>query len=150
MVRILALLAIVLTAAPPRAHAGYAQGVEAFARGDHERAAREFLEDARLGDAESAYMLGRLYALGSGVPEDWVQSWLWHDRAARLGHAEAEAARANMEAVMRPGQLAQARALAGQTATALPTPAPSVEPYDTGAYVPEPRPPRSTVIIPRN
>lgn len=150
MLRLSVLTVISLLAASPAGWAGYAEGVEAFARGDHARAAREFLEDAQRGDAESAYMLGRLYAMGSGVPEDWVSSWLWHDRAVRLGHEEAKAARANMEAILHPSHLAQARSQATQLAG--PPPEVAVAPYETGAYIPEPPPipvPRSTILIPR-
>ncbi|HSV29530.1 MAG TPA: peptidoglycan-binding protein [Candidatus Omnitrophota bacterium] len=92
--------------------AGYAEGVAAYGRGAHDVAAAEFRAAAEAGDVESAYMLARLYALGSGVPQDWAQAWAWHDRAARQGHEEARDARDSLASIMTPAQMAQARSLA--------------------------------------
>ncbi|MEW5727636.1 MAG: peptidoglycan-binding protein [Pseudomonadota bacterium] len=129
-----AAVAVLCLAAAPAARAGYAEGVAAYGAGRHDVAAREFLAAAQAGDAESAYMLGRLYAMGSGVAQDWVQAWMWHDRAARQGHELAAASRESLEAIMTPDQLARLRAAPSPTAvTQRP---PSVEAYDTGAYNP--------------
>lgn len=129
-----AIVAGLCLAAMP-ASAGYSEGVTAFGMGRHDVAAREFLFAAQAGDVESAYMLGRLYAMGSGVPQDWGQAWIWHDRAARQGHELAAASRESLEAIMTPGQLARARAGSGSPTVVAERP-PSVQPYDTGAYEP--------------
>lgn len=124
----------ILLLMPVHALAGYGEGVAAFARGDNVRAAYEFRRAAEAGDAQSAYMLGRLYALGSGVPQDWVMAWVWQDRAVAQGVAEAGDERATLEEVMSPAQLDEARRLAA----GLSEPAPAVE----GSR-------RQVVIIPR-
>lgn len=140
-------VALLSLVAVPAARAGYAEGVTAFGAGRHDVAAREFLAAAQAGDAESAYMLGRLYSMGSGVPQDWGQAWIWHDRAARRGHELAAAARESLEAIMTPAQLAQARAASGSPTVVAQRP-PSVQAYDTGAYdpvAPRPKAPRVPV-----
>lgn len=129
-----AAVAALWLAAAPAARAGYAEGVAAYGAGRHDVAAREFLGAAQAGDAESAYMLGRLYAMGSGVAQDWVQAWIWHDRAARQGHELAAASRESLEAIMAPDQMARLRAAPSPTAVA--ERPPSVQAYDTGAYDP--------------
>lgn len=90
----------------------YQTGVRAWGRGDYAAAAAAFQSAAEAGEPESQYMMGRLYSLGDGVPRDFVQAWLWFDRAARRGHAEAAQARAALEQVLNPPQLALARQLA--------------------------------------
>lgn len=102
--------ALCLLATAP-AWAGYSQAVAAYGRGAYDVAAREFRAEAEAGDAESAYMLGRLYELGAGVPQDWLQAWAWHERAARQGHRMARESRENLEAILTRPQLAGARAL---------------------------------------
>lgn len=139
MVRFLALL--LLVAAP--AWAGYDQGVAAWGRGDYATAAREFAQSAHQGHAESQFMLGRLHAMGDGVRQDWVQAWLWHDRAARQGHAMARDARDSLEAIMNAAQLAQARAAAAPPSVAA---MPQAQPY-AGLEPPAGR--RRVMVVPR-
>jgi hypothetical protein len=109
--------------------ADYAGGVAAWGRGDYGEALRRFRPSAEAGDAESQFMLGRLYAMGLGVPQDFIQAWVWHDRAARQGHREALDSLRNLEQVLTPAQLAQARA-AGP-----PEPREKVPAIDTGAFM---------------
>lgn len=99
-----------LSAAP--AAADYAAGVRHWGRGDFAAAAREFLPAARNGDSEAQFMLGRLYAMGYGVPQDFVRAWVWHDRAARQGHILAGQTRDSLDHVLNPQQLAQAHGMA--------------------------------------
>jgi hypothetical protein len=109
--RLLVAAALIAVGAAPAA-ADYRSGVEAWGRGDFAAAARAFLPAAQAGDAESQYMMGRLYSLGDGVPRDFVQAWVWFDRAARQGHQLAAEARESMDHVLNAAQLAQAHALA--------------------------------------
>lgn len=139
MLRRLGLAALCALAAVPAA-ADYAAGVRAWGRGDFAGAAREFLPAAQAGDAESQYMMGRLYAMGDGVAQDWVQAWVWHDRAARQGHAEARLARDGLEGIMTPPQLAQARASATPVQVARPA---------APVAVPPPPGDRQVVLVPR-
>ncbi|MGE5505006.1 MAG: tetratricopeptide repeat protein [Actinomycetota bacterium] len=124
MPRWMAISALVLLSAAHPAAADYGRGVAAWARADYGAAAREFTASAEAGDSESQYMLGRLYALGLGVPRDFVRAWQWLDLAARQGNAEARMERDDMAAILTPAQLAEARGTAApadqQTAEAPP------------------------------
>lgn len=106
-------LSVVLIVLLSRAALGdYQAGVRAWGHGDYAAAAAAFLPAAQAGEPESQYMMGRLYALGDGVPRDFVQAWLWFDRAARRGHGAAAEARAGLEHVLTPQQLALAQQVA--------------------------------------
>lgn len=138
MVRFLAVATLLLGLGwPAFAPADYAKGVRFYGAGRYDLAAPQFLESARAGDAESAYMLGRLYAMGDGVPQDWGEAWYWLDRAATGGEKEAAEARDQLQAIMTREQLGRAQALAAPPA---PQPAPSVAEAEPG---------RTTVVIPR-
>lgn len=117
------------------AWAGYAEGITAYGRADYEIAAREFRPAAEAGDAESAYMLGRLYALGAGVPQDWVQAWIWYDIAARQGHAAARGGLDMLETILNPAQLAEAHRLSSP-----PPPSPADTPRRQLVIIPRPGP----------
>lgn len=138
-----ALAAFCALAAWPAA-ADYAAGVRAWGRSDFTTAAREFLPAAQAGDAEAQFMMGRLYALGDGVPTDWGQAWVWHDRAARQGHAEARVSRESMETILTPAQLAAARASVApvQVASGIPVTTPALA-------VPPPPDNRQVVLVQR-
>lgn len=131
MPRPLALLVLLIVVLSRTAWGDYQAGLRAWGSGDYAAAAAAFLPAAEAGEAESQYMLGRLYALGDGVPRDFVQSWLWFDRAARRGHAQAAEARASLEGVLNPQQLALARQLATPPA---PPPAPIQVPAQTAQH----------------
>ncbi|HTH15917.1 MAG TPA: peptidoglycan-binding protein [Magnetospirillum sp.] len=140
------------------AAADYRRGVEAWGRGDFATAARYFLPDAQAGDSESQYMMGRLYSLGDGVPKDFVQAWVWFDRAARQGHQLAREARDSMNYVLTDAQLAQARALEAPLPVVAARPEPAVAPVQQ-AQAAAPSPPqaaarpqveqRQVVVVPR-
>lgn len=151
-----------------------AEGTAAYGRGDYAEAVRQFTQSARTGDAESQYMLGRLYAMGLGVPQDLVQAWVWEDRAARQGKREANDQRVTLQAIMTPAQLAQAKAEAPGVQNRYLPPVPMT---DVGAFPPnveagrfhpiwvgpngmpmvdgsapqtEPLPPRDVTLVPRS
>ena len=58
------------------------RGREAYARGDHARALRQFHEGARFADKPSQAMLGEMYWEGIGVPRDHALGYAWMDLAA--------------------------------------------------------------------
>lgn len=68
----------------------YAQGVQAFALGDFEKAADLWLADAYLGSAESQFNIGVLYTEGKGLPRDRGEALSWFEKAAQQGHVEAQ------------------------------------------------------------
>lgn len=139
MLRRFSLLVCLLWLAALPARADYVAGVRAWGRGDFATAAREFLPAAQAGNAEAQFMMGRLYSLGDGVPEDWTQAWAWFDRAARQGHDEARLARDGLQAILTPTQLAAARAI-----LAPPRPQPQI-----ALAVPPPES-RQVVLVPRS
>lgn len=151
MPRPFALLLLLLTVLSSRAALGdYQTGVRAWGQGDYAAAAAAFLPAAEAGEPESQYMMGRLFALGDGVPRDFVQAWLWFDRAARQGHAQAAQSRAMLEHVLNPQQLALARQLAMPPASAQPAPAPSpATPVREAPRMVESRAERPLLLVPR-
>lgn len=136
------LLVLLLALSSRIALGDYQAGVRAWGRGDYSAAAAAFQGAAEAGEPESQYMMGRLYSLGDGVPRDFIQAWLWFDRAARHGHAEAAAARDGLEHVLNPSQLALAHQLAA------PPPLPPVQSGAPPQVASEPVA-RSVVLVPR-
>jgi len=66
-------------------------GIEQWRAGNYEAAIREWRPLAERGDADAQFNLGQAYRLGRGVPADPRTSNMWFERAARQGHAQAEA-----------------------------------------------------------
>jgi cell division septation protein DedD len=66
-------------------------GIEAWRAGNYEVAVREWRPLAEAGEADAQFNLGQAYKLGRGVPLDVAQAQTWYERAARQGHAQAEA-----------------------------------------------------------
>ena len=66
-------------------------GIEAWRAGNYEAAVREWRPLAERGDADAQFNLAQAYKLGRGVPLDLAQARNWYERAARQGHAQAEA-----------------------------------------------------------
>lgn len=124
------------------AQADYRSGVRAWGQGDFAAAAAGFLPAAQAGDAEAQYMMGRLYSLGDGVPSDFVQAWVWFDRAARQGHGLAAEARDSLGAILNAGQRSQAVALVA--------PPPAMPPAIASPTQVARLPARSTMLVPRN
>lgn len=59
-----------------------------YAAGKGRQAIDKLLPLARRGEAEAAYLLGRLYYYDeAGVPRDWHIAAHWFERAAHAGHA---------------------------------------------------------------
>ena len=105
------IVAVVLLALPGAAQ-DYRKGAEAYERGDYAAALQEWRPLAEAGDADSQYMLGRLYATGRGLLQDYVQAHLWFNLAAVRGKSEAVASRDDVAALMTPTQIAEAQRLA--------------------------------------
>lgn len=139
------LLVLLLALSSRIALGDYQTGVRAWGRGDYAAAAAAFQGAAEAGEPESQYMMGRLYSLGDGVPRDFIQAWLWFDRAARHGHPGAAAARDGLEHVLNPSQLALAHQLAAPPASLPPAPSPVPSQPQVAS---EPAA-RSVVLVPR-
>ncbi|MCR6631127.1 MAG: peptidoglycan-binding protein [Magnetospirillum sp.] len=140
MLRAFALGAVLLAMSAAGAAADYRSGIAAWGRGDSAAAAAAFRPAAEAGDADSQYMMGRLCALGGGVPQDFVQAWVWFDRAARQGYPQAADGRAMLDHVLNPQQLALARSI-----DAPPPLPPATTPPQVRTVVAE----RQVVLVPR-
>ena len=85
----LVMTAGVMTAAAP-AGADVKAGVDAWAKGDWNRAVEEWRGPAIAGDADAQFNLAQAYKLGRGVPVDPALAESWFRKAAMQGHRQAE------------------------------------------------------------
>lgn len=84
------LAALVLAAPAIAADPTVKAGVEAWQRGDHAAAVAIWQPLAGKNDADALFNLGQAYRLGIGVSLDLARSQELFDRAARLGHLDAQ------------------------------------------------------------
>ena len=104
--------------------ASVAEGEAAYNRADY-RQAKELLEPYALaGNMHAQFLLGRMYANGEGVLQDYVRAHAWLNLAALYGHSEARTLRDRISPRMTPTQLAQAQSDARQFEP-VPLPAPT-------------------------
>ncbi len=87
-------------------------GVEAWGRGDYERALQEFLPLAEQGHVQAQVNLGIIYSQGRGVPKDSFQAYRWYTLAASQDDDLAEKFKNHLEKSMTLDQLAEAQRLA--------------------------------------
>ena len=80
-------LALALVAAP--VSADVKAGVDAWSRGEHETAVKEWLGPAAKGDADAQFNMGQAYKLGKGVAPDARRAEAWFRKAAGQGHVKA-------------------------------------------------------------
>lgn len=73
------------------AQAGVREGVEAWSAGDYDKAIAEWREPAEKGDADAQFNLGQAYKLGRGVAMSGAFAQDWYLKAAKQGHAKAQA-----------------------------------------------------------
>ncbi|MEA3016885.1 MAG: uncharacterized protein QOI38_1607 [Sphingomonadales bacterium] len=83
--------AAIAVAATGTAFADVRAGIEQWRAGNYEAAIREWRPLAERGDADAQFNMGQAYRLGRGVSADPRTSNMWFERAARQGHAQAEA-----------------------------------------------------------
>ena len=104
--------------------ASVAEGEAAYNRTEY-RQARDILEPYALaGNMQAQFLLGRMYANGEGVLQDYVRAHAWLNLAALYGHSEARTLRDRISPRMTPTQLAQAQSDARQFQP-VPLPAPT-------------------------
>jgi uncharacterized protein len=85
----LALALLVISPALQPAYADVKTGVEAWSKGEYEKAVKEWREPALKGDADAQFNLGQAYKLGRGVKADLNVAADWYRRAAEQGHLQA-------------------------------------------------------------
>jgi TPR repeat protein len=81
-------MALVLLGAP--AHAGFAEGAMAYNNRNYSVAYKEIEPLARAGNTDAEHLLGLMYYMGRGVPQDYKQAMIWHRKAALKGKADAQ------------------------------------------------------------
>ncbi len=81
-------LSIVCLAVP--AWADYQAGADAYLRGNYATALSELRPLAEQGNADAQYNLGLMYDKGYGVPQNYVQTRQWYEKAAAQGLADAQ------------------------------------------------------------
>ncbi len=79
---------VVLVAVP--AWADFKAGKEAYDRGDHPTALKEWRPLAEQGNADAQFNLGVMYYFGRGVRQDYKEAVRWYRLAAAQGHASAQ------------------------------------------------------------
>lgn len=82
--------ALVMSALVTVAQASTRKGVSAFQRGKYDEAVKLLAPEADKGDPDAMYILGKIYASGSGVEKDIGKAAGYFQKAAELGHAEAQ------------------------------------------------------------
>lgn len=81
--------AVIALAAASPALADVKAGVDAWERGEFDRAVTEWRDPAAKGDPDAQFNLGQAYKLGRGVPMDLKQAEAWYKKAADRGHVQA-------------------------------------------------------------
>jgi len=64
-------------------------GVDAWERGEFDKAVTEWRDPAAKGDPDAQFNLGQAYKLGRGVPMDLKLAESWYKKAADRGHVQA-------------------------------------------------------------
>ena len=85
---------------------------DGWQREDYATAFREFKSLAEKGAAEAQNILGVMYDKGQGVPQDYVQAYMWLTLAAAQGVKQATEARDRLASQMSSAQIEEAQQLA--------------------------------------
>lgn len=72
------------------AMAGFAEGATAYNSKNYAVALKEIRPLAQAGNAEAEHLLGLMYYMGRGVPQDYKVALEWHRKAALKGKADAQ------------------------------------------------------------
>ena len=72
------------------AMAGFAEGATAYNNKNYALAVKEITPLAKAGNADAEHLMGLMYYMGRGVPQDYKQALQWHRKAAMQGKADAQ------------------------------------------------------------
>jgi TPR repeat protein len=72
------------------AMAGFAEGATAYNSKNYAVALKEIRPLAQAGNADAEHLLGLMYYMGRGVPQDYKTALEWHRKAALKGKADAQ------------------------------------------------------------
>ena len=106
---VLFLVCLSVTAGSPAARADYDAGMQALEAGQPSEAAAQWRAAAQEGDRRAMLGLGRLFARGLGVVQDYVEAHKWFNLASSKGEAAAAKERDALAAKMTPIQVAKAQ-----------------------------------------
>jgi len=109
---LLAALVLSLSLAVPVLAGPFEDGVAAFERKDYAAAMRILRPLAEQGNASAQNNLGVMYAIGNGIPQDYVEAHKWANLAAAQGNKVAEEFIDSIAARMTSDQIAEAQRLA--------------------------------------
>ena len=70
--------------------AGFAEGATAYNNKNYAVALKEIRPLAQAGNADAEHLLGLMYYMGRGVPQDYKAALEWHRKAALKGKADAQ------------------------------------------------------------
>ncbi len=105
------LCALLLLSCATVARADYGAGQTAWKAGRYAEAVKEWRGAARAGDRRAMAALGRAFAKGLGVPQDFIEAHKWLNLAAARGDAKALAERDALAKEMTVEERAEARKL---------------------------------------
>jgi peptidoglycan hydrolase-like protein with peptidoglycan-binding domain len=131
--------AMLLAVASPAA-ADYYEAVTAYELGNYAAAGVELEPLAAAGDPRAQLLLGRMYAAGQGVLQDYVRAHVLFNLAAATGMKGAAEAREELAARMTPAQIADAQQQAAARIVAPPEALGAAEPAAGEPSVGEPMP----------
>lgn len=95
--------------APAKTQAAYELAWAAYHRPDYASALKLLKPLAEDGHEKAQYYLGRMFANGHGVEQDYVTAYQWLDASASATHRFASEDRDRLTTTMTPEQIAQAR-----------------------------------------
>lgn len=110
---LLFILATILFVSSP-SRADYETGVLAWESGSYRQAIAEWMAAANVEDSRAMLSLGRAYARGFGVLQDFVEAHKWFILAASYGIPEAAKERDALDARITEAQRTEAQSLAKQ------------------------------------
>lgn len=110
------IVALLLVGLAGPASGGMDEGFAAYERGDIVMALREWRPLAEHGEVDAQILLGFIYTNGQGVPQDYVQAYMWFNLAAASSSTGAITNRGIIAKKMTPAQIAKAEKLANEWA----------------------------------
>jgi len=81
---------LLLTTLAQAAVAGLEEAHVAYQQGNYAFSAAEWKRLAQQNNAQAQHLLGKSYANGQGVEQDYRHAFAWFSRAAEQGHAQAQ------------------------------------------------------------
>jgi TPR repeat protein len=104
----LTLAITLLLSLPQAAWPGFEEGLDAYRKGDHEKAFTEYQLAVEEGDERALGRLGAMYLYGVATGKDYSQAYVWFSLANETGDPNAARFRDAASSMLTPAQLRQA------------------------------------------